>query len=122
MSVVTVAPGARPGLRAGDYAELEIRDDGVGMPKEVVAHVFEPFFTTKGPKHGTGLGLAISYGIVQRAGGAISVESEVGAGTTFRVWLPTLDASVSEEPTRGGAAPAASEPDATEGSLSSGAS
>ncbi len=90
-------------LRPGDYAELEIVDDGVGMPKEIVAHVFEPFFTTKGPEHGTGLGLAITYGIVHRAGGAISVESEVGVGTTFRVWLPLLDGLVPDDTPRGDA-------------------
>lgn len=92
LRVVTAVDGVPAGLRPGDYAELAIADDGAGMPTEVAAHVFEPFFTTKGPKHGTGLGLATTYGIVQRAGGAISVDSEVGVGTTFRVWLPLIDA------------------------------
>ncbi len=100
-----VTAGLPTALLPGDYAEIAVSDDGVGMPKEVAAHVFEPFFTTKGPSHGTGLGLAITYGIVQRAGGAIAVESEVGVGTTFRVWLPLIDQMASDEPSNDGGAP-----------------
>lgn len=66
---------------------VEIEDNGVGMSRETLAHIFEPFFSTKGEK-GTGLGLSITYGIVNRLGGRIEVESEKGKGTTFKVRLP----------------------------------
>jgi signal transduction histidine kinase len=66
--------------------EIIIRDTGVGIPKEDIADIFQAFFTTK--EEGTGLGLAISYGIVNEHNGAIEVESEVGQGTTFRIFLP----------------------------------
>jgi|GEM_PF-1688690 len=66
---------------------LEVHDSGAGMPEEIRRRCFEPFFTTKGNK-GTGLGLAVAYGIIQRHGGRIAVDSQVGVGTTFRIWLP----------------------------------
>jgi signal transduction histidine kinase len=68
--------------------QLEVRDDGVGMPPEVVANMFEPFFTTKEHGRGLGLGLAISRNIVDRHGGRIEVASEPGRGTTFTITLP----------------------------------
>ncbi|HJZ88972.1 MAG TPA: ATP-binding protein, partial [Polyangia bacterium] len=73
-----------------DRVEVTVRDSGKGIPREHLSRIFEPFFTTKsqGGRSGSGLGLAISYGIVQRHGGRITVESEEGKGTEFRVQLP----------------------------------
>ncbi len=73
-------------LPAGDYLRLEITDTGCGIAPTNLSRVFEPFFTTK--EHGTGLGLATVYSIVQKHRGHVAVESEVGRGTTFRIWLP----------------------------------
>jgi len=67
--------------------ELVIRDDGIGIPDEHLAHIFEPFYTTK-ESGGSGLGLAISQNIVERHGGSIAVNSKVGQGTTFTILLP----------------------------------
>ncbi len=75
--------------------ELTVRDDGMGIPPELMPKIFEPFTTTKEVGKGVGLGCAISKGIVERHGGHIELQSELGIGTTFRVHLP-LDARVSE--------------------------
>jgi two-component system NtrC family sensor kinase len=74
--------------RADGGAELAVRDTGPGIEPEILPRIFEPFFSTKGHTLGTGLGLSVSYGIVERHGGRIHVESALGAGTTFRVQLP----------------------------------
>ncbi|HET6316645.1 MAG TPA: response regulator, partial [Chloroflexota bacterium] len=83
---------SRPGRNAG-MAELEVRDNGHGMPESVRARIFEPFYSTKGAK-GSGLGLAVAYSIITRHGGAITVESEQGKGTTFLIRLPFAPGAV----------------------------
>ena len=95
-------------LPAGDFVVLTVKDTGVGMSPEVQAHLFEPFFTTKPAGDGSGLGLAACHGVVQQAGGAIGVESELGKGTTFRIFLPRVYDAVErerEEVARAGASP-----------------
>ncbi|NOT30449.1 MAG: response regulator, partial [Planctomycetes bacterium] len=84
-----VAPGLE--LAPGRYLRLEVSDDGCGIAPEAQAKIFEPFFTTK-PGKGTGLGLASVYGIVKQSGGEIRVESALGRGTTFRIWLALVEA------------------------------
>ena len=89
----------------GDYVRIEVSDTGTGMSQEIQSKIFDPFFTTKPVGQGTGLGLATVYGIVKQTGGFITVDSEVGKGTSFNIYLPRLRADTNAAPVEVVAAP-----------------
>jgi CheY-like chemotaxis protein len=85
---ITAPPETDDDLLPGLYVEIALEDTGCGMPADVVARVFEPFFTTKAGGRGTGLGLSMVYGFAKQSGGSVKIESQVGRGTTVRLFLP----------------------------------
>lgn len=96
-SLVTVDSG-RPAqiadLSPGRYVQIAVSDSGSGMPPEVVREAFEPFFTTKEPGKGTGLGLSMVYGLMKQLGGSVKIYSEVGVGTTIKLFVPAAATAV----------------------------
>jgi signal transduction histidine kinase/CheY-like chemotaxis protein len=102
--IAEAEPLPHPHARPGRYVEFAVRDDGAGIPPEIRERIFDPFFTTKEPGEGTGLGLAIAWGTARSHGGWIEVDSQVGAGSEFRMLLPASERPA--EPAR--AAPSSS--------------
>ncbi|NTG69314.1 PAS domain S-box protein [Agrobacterium rhizogenes] len=89
-----------PQVRTGEYVLISVTDTGVGMSSETQEHAFEPFFTTKGMGAGTGLGLSMVYGFAKQSGGHVQLYSEIGQGTSIRIFLPALKARAAKEPPR----------------------
>ena len=99
----------RLGINTGEYLCLRVGDTGDGMPAEVMKRIFDPFFTTKEPDKGTGMGLSVVHGIIKSHRGAITVQSEVNIGTTFKVLLPIIQSQVDPSADSGGGLPTGNE-------------
>ena len=99
VTIDTAAAASSPGLRPGQYICISVADTGIGMAPDVLARAYEPFFTTKPIGQGTGLGLSMIYGFAKQSDGYTRIESQVGVGTTVRIYLPRYqgDASAREE-------------------------
>lgn len=96
LPVDEIATGAHPSLPPGNYVILEVSDTGEGIPKDIVEKIFEPFFTTKEVGSGTGLGLSTVYGIINQTGGHIFVDSDLGEGARFSIYLPQNETTAAE--------------------------
>ncbi|HNY65836.1 MAG TPA: response regulator [Deltaproteobacteria bacterium] len=88
---------ARPGMKPGTYLELKVRDNGKGIPPEIMDRIFEPYFTTKGVGKGVGMGLSVVHGILKSHGGVVTVESSPGKGAQFTVYLPVAEGAEGRE-------------------------
>jgi PAS domain S-box-containing protein len=103
------SPILEPDVLPGEYVQLAVKDTGTGMSPEVMKRVFEPFFTTREVGKGTGMGLAVVFGIVKDLQGTVTVESELGAGSTFRVLLPKVKSEQDKEAVSTASAPGGTE-------------
>ena len=97
VDIDSIALSSTPSLKPGTYVRLIVSDTGHGIDPAVIDRIFDPFYTTKKPGEGTGLGLSVMYGIVKSHGGTISVYSEPGIGTNFKVYLPRIETSAAIE-------------------------
>jgi PAS domain S-box-containing protein len=103
------ASAQHPDLKPGPYVKLTVSDTGHGMERAVMQRIFDPYFTTKGPGEGTGMGLAVVHGAVKNHGGAITVDSEPGKGTTFHVYFPRMERGGAPEAEAAASVPTGSE-------------